>query len=259
MLIVSIVTLRCRKDDDMDRTIEEAQKIELALWDQLEDQDWLGNLANKLSELRWLLPKFTLYRREFENAHSVLELGGGEGWASCVVKHLYPQHRVLVSDISESAIKGAPKWERIFESSLDQRFACKSYEVPLPDNSIDLIFSFQAAHHFGLHLETLREVARILTPGGTCIYLNEPSCRKYLYPIAKWRVNAKRPECPEDVLVFEELRRIAGQLGFSLQVKYSTVTINRGVFEGVYYKFLSMFPVFCKLLPCTADFVFRKL
>jgi SAM-dependent methyltransferase len=242
----------------MAMSVDQMQRIELALWDELRSQDWLGNLSNKLSELRWLQPKFSTYDRKFRDATAVLELGGGEGWASCVVKRLYPGLHVTASDISDSAISGIDKWERIFESTVDARFACRSYSVPLPDNSVDLIFSFQAAHHFHLHLETLKEVARILRPGGSCMYLHEPSCRKYIYPLAKWRVNHKRPECPEDLLVLEDLRKAAATLGFKLEVVYSTTTLNRGVVEGLYYKVLSIFPTLCRLLPCTADFIFTK-
>lgn len=240
------------------RSVEEMQSTEIAVWDQLKSQDWLDNLANKLSELRWLLPKLSFHEKRFRDASSVLELGAGEGWASCVVKHLYPGVSVAASDISESAISGIGKWERIFECTVDARFPCKSYAVPLPDSSVDLIFTFQAAHHFILHMETLREAARLLRPGGTCLYLNEPSCRKFIHPLAKWRVNRKRPECPEDVIVLEDIKKIASILGFKLEVNYSTETVNRGVIEGVYYKLLSTFPVLCRWLPCTADFIFTK-
>jgi SAM-dependent methyltransferase len=243
----------------MGRNIEEIQSIELALWDKLKDQDWLENLANKFSEMRWLLPKISRYDRKFRDVQAVLELGGGEGWSSCVVKRLYPQLQVFASDISEPAISGIGKWERIFESSVDRTFACKSYEVPLPERSVDIIFTFQAAHHFRLHGETLREAARILRPGGVCMYLQEPSCRRFLHSIAKWRVNLKRPECPEDVLVLEDLMSAASDYKFKLEVNYSTATVNRGVVEGVYYKALSMFPFLCPWLPCTGDFIFTKL
>jgi ubiquinone/menaquinone biosynthesis C-methylase UbiE len=242
----------------MAQSIEEIQGIELALWDELKNEDWLANLSNKLSELRWLMPKFTAYGQQFRSADTILELGAGEGWSSCVVKRLYPEAHVIASDISDSAISGIGKWERIFESSVDTRFSCKSYSIPLPDNSVDLIFSFQAAHHFRLHRETLKEVSRILKPGGVCMYLHEPSCRQYIYPLANWRVNKKRPECPEDLLVLEDLRKAAADLGFRFRVVYSTATVNRGVIEGLYYKTLSVFPAFCQWLPCTADFIFTK-
>lgn len=243
----------------MAKSVEELQQIELAVWDDLKHQDWLENLSNKLSELRWLQPKLRAHDSQFRTAKTVLELGGGEGWASVVVKRLYPQAFVIASDISESAISGIDKWERIFEATVDQKLACKSYAVPLPDNSVDLIFTFQAAHHFVLQQESLAEAARLLRPGGACMYLNEPSCRRYIHPLAKWRVNRKRPECPEDVLVLEEMKRNAAEAGLQFQHRYSTETVNRGVIEGVYYKFLSTFPSFCNVLPCTADFVFAKV
>ena len=90
------------------------------------------------------------------------------------------------------------------------------------------------------------------------MYLHEPSCRRYIHPLAKWRVNKKRPECPEDLVVLEEMREIAAKLGFKLNVVYSTATVNRGVIEGLYYKALSMFPAFCQWIPCTADFILTK-
>jgi ubiquinone/menaquinone biosynthesis C-methylase UbiE len=240
------------------RSIEEIHRVEIELWKEIRQQDWLDNLSNKMSEFRWLRPRLSLYERKFRDARSVLELGGGEGWASCLVKHLYPGVSIAASDISEFAISGIDKWEKLFESKVDTWFSCKSYEVPLPENSLDLIFTFQAAHHFVLQMETIREVARLLRPGGTCMYLNEPSCRRYLHPVAKWRVNRKRPECPEDVLVIEDMREAAATQGFRLNVNYSTQTVNRGVVEGVYYQALSMAPYLCRWLPCTADFIFTK-
>lgn len=242
----------------MAKDIEGLQHIELALWEQLKDQDWLANLANKLSEMRWLLPRFAEYTQLFGKAQSILELGAGDGWASCVAKRLYPDAWVIASDISEAAISGIGKWERIFESSVDARLACKSYAVPLPDGSIDVIFTFQAAHHFLLQVESLEEVARLLKPGGVCLYMNEPSCQQLIHPIAKWRVNAKRPECPEDVLVVQEMRKAAAKFDLTFDILYKPETVNRGVIEGVYYKVLSTLPALCRWLPCTADFIFTK-
>ncbi|MBB6145688.1 hypothetical protein HNQ77_003649 [Silvibacterium bohemicum] len=63
----------------------------------------------------------------------------------------------------------------------------------------------------------------------------------------------------EDVLVVERMRDAAATLGLKFELNYSTNTVNRGVVEGVYYKLLSIFPVLCRWLPCTADFIFTKI
>ena len=75
----------------MIQSVEEIQSVELALWEVHKNEDWLANLSNNLSELRWLMPKFTAYNQQFQGATSILELGGGEGWSSCVVKRLLSQ------------------------------------------------------------------------------------------------------------------------------------------------------------------------
>ncbi len=246
----------------MGKATAELQSSELAFWDDFQRKktggDWLGNVSNKFSEMRWLAPKFATHQKIFAAAQSALELGGGEGWASCALKRLFPNLHVTASDISEAAISGIPEWERIFASRVDASFSCKSYSVPLPAQSLDVIFCFQAAHHFVLQAETLREAARLLKAGGVCMYLHEPSCRRYIYPLAKWRVNRKRPECPEDLLVIQNMHKLAAETGFTLTVAYSPATVNRGVVEGIYYKALSSLPFLCPWLPCTADFLFQK-
>ena len=52
----------------MIQSVEEIQSVELALWEVHKNEDWLANLSNKLSELRWLMPKFTAYNQQFQGA-----------------------------------------------------------------------------------------------------------------------------------------------------------------------------------------------
>lgn len=87
----------------------------------------------------------------------VLELGAGQGWASCVVKRLLPEAHVKATDLSEYAVASTQRWERIYGVQIDQRLACPSDTIPVPDASVDLVFCFAAAHHFVTHDATLRE------------------------------------------------------------------------------------------------------
>jgi SAM-dependent methyltransferase len=219
----------------------------------------IENMLNKMVEARKLLAKLNNYKFLLQGRKNILELGGGQGWASCILKKYYLNNSALVisSDLSMYAVQSKKSWEKIFQTNIDN-FACKSYEIPLQDNSIDLIFTFQAAHHFYRHRSTLKEIYRILVNGGVCIYLTEPSCQSYIYNLAYKRVNKKRPDVPEDVLIRNEIIKLAEEEGFQVTTYYDTSFINRMPLETLYYYFLTKFKIFRKYLPCEVDYVFVK-
>lgn len=242
--------------------ISAKQEKEINYWRDSEDEspesDSIYNTVNKLSDAPVLLDCLTRHRKQLDTKQRVLELGAGQGWAACIYKKLFPRAHVTVSDISEYAVKSLPKWERLFGVTIDNSYACKSYEIRENDASLDLIFCFAAAHHFVAHKRTLLEISRVLKPRGTAIYFQEPATPRYLYPLAYWRVNRKRPAVPEDVLIVSELEKLADQAGLDLRVDYYPQLIKRSPFEMLYYFFLSRIPILQRVLPCSANFVFTK-
>ncbi len=219
----------------------------------------LLNLVNKMSEARVFLEKVKEYREMWEGSSVILELGGGQGWASCILKRLFPNKLVYCSDISPYALGSLPYWEEIFKVKLDGAFACRSYEIPLKPQSVDLVFCFQSAHHFREHKRTLGEVYRVLGSQGCCLFLYEPSCRRFFYGWAYKRVNAKRPSVPEDVLIYKEMESLASELGFAKgKVRFAPSLTNRGPLEVVYYYILGKIPFLQRVLPCSADYLFCK-
>jgi len=242
--------------------LEEKERLEIDFWRDSETEGpgvfSVANLVNKLSEARWLLPLFERYRPAFAASHRVLELGGGQGWAACLLQNVYPDLSITTTDISPYAVESLPMWEELFRVKLERAYACTSYETQEPDASVDLVYAFQAAHHFVQHEETLREIARILKPGGTALYLFEPTVTGPLYRFAHWRVNHKRPEVPEDLLQPRLMKRLAEAQGLTLRVDRHPETVNRGAAETVYYYLLGKLPFLQGLFPCTANFVFEK-
>jgi SAM-dependent methyltransferase len=247
----------------MEPSIEAKEQVEIDYWrtslTENPDSNSIENLINKFSEARVVLLTLERHRQIFESASTILELGAGQGWTSCILKRMFPDKRIIASDISPFAIASHPKWEHILQVKLDQTFACRSYEIPLPENSVDLIFCFQAAHHFVRHRRTLNEVYRILSPYGICMYLFEPVCRQFLYKVSYTRANAKRPEVPEDVLVYERLLAIGRECGFEAEMQFNPILVNRGSLQTLYFSVLNKFPVLQTLLPSTGDFVFRQV
>lgn len=218
----------------------------------------LDLLTHKLAEARVLLEKLDRFDAELREARTVLELGAGQGWASCIFKHeLGRDTTVIASDLAADALESADRWVQVIGSGPDGRVACRSAELPVADHSVDLVVAFASAHHFGAHRRTLLEIARVLAPHGCALYLHEPACRAWIYPAAHRRVMSKRPTVPEDVLRYEEIVELAAAAGLTTDVQFAPTTTYRAPFETLYYLALQHVPALQRLLPCTVDLVFR--
>ncbi len=243
-------------------SIEARERREISFWSESESERpgafGLDLLTHKMSEARIFLEKLERYRDLFAAANTIVELGGGQCWPSCMVKHEFEQAQVIGTDIAPDAVVSAPQWEHVIGARLDGRVACRSNAIPFADGSVDLLFVFAAAHHFGAHRSTLHEIKRVLVPGGHALYLHEPGSRDWIYPLALKRVMAKRPVVSEDLLRYPHLVELATECGLDTRVEFSpTLTYRAGV-ETVYYLALQKLRVLQRVLPCTVDLVFTK-
>ncbi|MEP6622895.1 MAG: class I SAM-dependent methyltransferase [Acidimicrobiia bacterium] len=243
--------------------LDARERSEISFWTESEDERpgafGLDLLTHKMSEARIFLEKLERYRELFAGARTILELGGGQCWPSCMVKHEVGAHaRVIGTDIAPDAVVSTPQWEHVIGARIDGRAACRSNAIPCADGSVDLVFAFAAAHHFGAHRSTLREIERVLAPGGHALYLHEPGSRDWIYPLALKRVTAKRPVVPEDLLRYRHLVELATEIGLDARVEFSPTLTYRGGVETVYYLGLRKLRFLQNLLPCTVDLIFTK-
>jgi SAM-dependent methyltransferase len=221
--------------------------------------DTLENLLNKAQDAAILFPLLETRLRAAGGMARVVEVGGGQGWGSCLVKRLLPAANVTLTDAVAEAVEGRGIWERVFACRLDHALTAPAQRLPCDDASVDLIFCFAAAHHFVDHGAALREVRRVLAPNGQCIWFYEPTAPRWLHAAAERRVNAKRPDVPEHVLVPGEISAVARAAGLACSIEYCTSIAHRGRFATLYYFMLGALPPLQRVLPCTAHFTFTRV
>ena len=102
----------------------------------------------------------------------LLEAGGGTGRVSSV---LWPQvGEMVICDLSRPMLQQAQvKGDLLLAQARAQR-------LPFPDESFDRILVVDALHHFGDQAGAIRELLRILKPGGRLV-IEEPD-------ITHWQV-----------------------------------------------------------------------
>ncbi len=240
----------------------EREALEIDFWKREREiqsaEILLDNFVNKVSEIPMFYSEVRKFTGLFGNSNTVLEIGGGELWASCLVKKMFPHLTVIGTDISGAAIKFRESWENMIGSRIDSAFSCTSYDVPLEDHSVDIMFAFQAAHHFGDHEKTFREAKRVIKKGGHLLYLAEPVCSRLTYKMAFNRVNAIRPEVPEDLLVLGDISKMAERSGFTIEFSPRTELINPSLARLSYYKVLDTLPILRTILPNAMSIKFQS-
>ena len=128
---------------------------------------------------------YVLQQLELFDGAKVLDFGCGTGWLSRVIATLGLE--VIGVDVSENALRLGrqfiardPLADRL---KIDFRYF-DSVTLPLPDASVDRIVSFDAFHHVFDQQGTLREMARVLKPGGIVAF-HEPGPHHSLTPTAQ--------------------------------------------------------------------------
>jgi SAM-dependent methyltransferase len=220
--------------------------------------DSLENMLNKAVEASIFHEIAVSFDAQFSSAQRIVEVGGGQGWASCILKRMYPQVHITTTDAVPAALAGRGIWERVFSCALDAALAAPAQAIPVADSSADVVFCYAAAHHFVDHDAALREAWRLLRPGGWCLWLYEPTSSALLHGLAEARVNRKRPDVKEHVLVPDTILTLARAIGFAGDVRWWPNTLRRGRFETLYYVGLSLMPSLARILPCTGHFVLQR-
>jgi ubiquinone/menaquinone biosynthesis C-methylase UbiE len=91
----------------------------------------------------------------------LLDVGCGTGRLLRKIRERWPYAQLIGIDPAEGMVKKAR------QMMPDSTFMVSSAEsIPLPDTSLDLVFSTTSFHHWSDQLQGIREIRRVLRPGG---------------------------------------------------------------------------------------------
>jgi SAM-dependent methyltransferase len=114
------------------------------------------------------------FASRFVAGKRVLDIACGEGYGAAALQKAGAAH-VIGVDISESVCLHARK-----KYGLDARPGTGE-QIPLPDNSVDAVVSFETIEHVANPNRFLDECARVLAPGGKLI-ISTPNKGVYTWP-----------------------------------------------------------------------------
>lgn len=190
-------------------------------------KDNFRNEAEWLRSVRGDYPKFVPFLTRtcgLDIRGRVLEIGAGAGWFSAELSKLPPVVEILTTDVSAKLLKTeAPKIFRLLKANAGKitRQPADFGKLPFPANYFDFVVAADALNRAVNVLRVLREVRRVLKPGGQFIAIREP-----VRPLVKFQSRPRKPTAAYGYAL-SEYRHFFEQAGLKLTVK--RVTLSRGV------------------------------
>ena len=127
----------------------------------------------------------------------VLEIGCGMGFDS--VELMKRGAKLTATDLTPSAIELARRHFQIMElAPVDARVA-NVLELDFPDESFDVVYSIGVVHHTGDTPRALREIRRVLKPGGWAVISHiyrRPSFFSMLSKVGQENIEFKEEDAP---------------------------------------------------------------
>ena len=154
-----------------------------------------------------------------EPGKRLLDIGANSCWASNIFAKRGLE--VVALDISTTDLQGLRSAEHFLSPAVFfERLLSVMFDIALASESFDYVFCSQVLHHNDRHhlAQTMREIYRVLRPGGSLLAINEPLRfplnlkRGHGDPVAHFEGN-------EHIYFFHEYYLAARKAGFRVSIR----------------------------------------
>ena len=177
----------------------------------------------------------------------MLELGGGSGWASSLIKSGWPKCILYATDIASAAMEKAMALSEICGKT-DYFASCDAEKLPFANELFERVFSVAFLHHFHSPVSVLKQIHRVLKPGGTYVAFGEIMTSNIARPIyRRFSDQSSRSHeigVLEEAFTFDEWRNFFRAAGFHdphLKL-YKGPNFRRNVKGSFYYAIANKMP-----------------
>lgn len=112
-------------------------------------------------EIRWMRHVLPL-----PSASTVLEVGCGRGAGAALILEYFRPKALYAADLDPEMMRKARRYLGSGVRDTLALFAADAMHLPHRDGTVDAVFGFGVLHHVTRWRNALREIARVLRPGG---------------------------------------------------------------------------------------------
>lgn len=115
---------------------------------------------------------------EIENLDNkvCLDLGASIGWVEAYILKTYKNAKLIALEVNDDFYIGLGRSAVLkeYHNCSFESVVADMHHIPLPDDSIDIVFTVDALHHFRDIRQVYEEIYRVLKPSGKFYAINEP-------------------------------------------------------------------------------------
>jgi len=143
-------------------------------WSHTYDESWIQRYADRVH-----VEMLNAVTNEIAAPKTVLDVGCGTGRLLRKARALYPSAQLLGIDPAEGMVEVARS--QIPSATI---YLAAAESLPLADSSVDAVLSSISFHHWSDQVAALREISRVLRPGG-CLCLADISMPVWLVKLLR--------------------------------------------------------------------------